>query len=70
MIPVQRNTVACNFVNVSVMVNNGKCTICGHGMLEHGCDDGVGWCGGSNKAEDCPCKEKGLTYEEELMFHA
>ena len=52
------------------MVNNGKCIVCGHGMLEHGCDDGVGWCGGSNKAEDCPCKEKGLTYKEELMFHA
>jgi len=70
MILAQKSMVAYHFVSVSVTMHDGKCVICGHGMLEHGCDDGVGWCGGSNKAEDCPCKEKGLTYEEELMFHA
>ena len=43
----------------------GKCKSCGHGMLEHGCDEGTGWCGGGN-GDWCECTVKGDTYEEAL----
>ena len=45
--------------------NGGQCIICGHGMLEHGNVDGVGYCANGNNG-DCLCKEKGLSYEEAL----
>lgn len=34
-------------------------------MMEHGCDEGVGWCCAGN-GDWCECTVKGLTYEEEL----
>jgi|TARA_B110000263_G_scaffold204901_1_gene185314 hypothetical protein len=43
----------------------GNCTKCNHGIIEHGCDDGIGWCGGGN-GDWCDCKEPGETYEEAL----
>ena len=43
----------------------GKCKSCGHGMLEHGCDEGTGWCGGGN-GDWYECTVKGDTYEEAL----
>jgi len=42
-----------------------ECLICGHGMLMHGSVDGIGYCMEGN-GDWCPCKEEGLTYEEEL----
>jgi len=47
------------------MAYSETCKACGHGMLEHGCDSGVGWCGAGN-GDWCKCTVKGLTYEEEL----
>tara|TARA_R110002126_G_scaffold94375_1_gene222814 strand:- start:374 stop:526 length:153 start_codon:yes stop_codon:yes gene_type:complete len=41
------------------------CIKCDHGMLEHGCDEGIGWCGSGN-GNWCDCTEKGQTYEEAL----
>jgi|TARA_R110000744_G_scaffold56470_4_gene119095 hypothetical protein len=41
------------------------CKKCGHGMIEHGCDDGKGWCGSGN-GRWCDCKVKGKTYAEAL----
>ena len=41
------------------------CKECNHGMLEHGCDEGVGWCGAGN-GDWCDCTIKGDTYEEAL----
>lgn len=46
---------------------NKICKKCGHGMLLHGHEHGVGYCMeyGNNSAW-CNCTEKGLSYDEEL----
>jgi hypothetical protein len=41
------------------------CNKCGHGMILHGCVDGVGYCSEGN-GNWCDCTEKGKTYEEEI----
>jgi len=41
------------------------CSKCGHGMILHGCVDGVGYCMEGN-GDWCDCTEKGKTYEEEI----
>ena len=41
------------------------CDKCGHGMILHGCVDGVGYCTEGN-GDWCECTEKGKTYEEEI----
>tara|TARA_R110000822_G_C15120584_1_gene473935 strand:- start:64 stop:219 length:156 start_codon:yes stop_codon:yes gene_type:complete len=42
------------------------CKKCDHGMIMHGCVDGIGYCM-EGQGDWCKCKEKGKTYEEELM---
>tara|TARA_R110000744_G_scaffold45870_5_gene101753 strand:+ start:783 stop:938 length:156 start_codon:yes stop_codon:yes gene_type:complete len=42
------------------------CKKCDHGMIMHGCVDGIGYCMEGNGVW-CDCKEKGKTYEEELI---
>ena len=41
------------------------CKKCGHGMILHGCVEGIGYCSEGN-GDWCNCDVKGLTYEEEL----
>jgi hypothetical protein len=41
------------------------CSKCGHGMILHGCVDGVGYCMEGN-GDWCECTVKGKTYEEEI----
>ena len=46
-------------------MNKLVCKKCSHGMLLHGCVDGVGYCMEGNGVW-CDCTVKGKTYEEEL----
>lgn len=43
------------------------CKKCDHGMGMHGCVEGIGYCMDGN-GDWCDCKEKGLTYDEELAL--
>ena len=46
-------------------MNKLVCKKCSHGMLLHGCVDGVGYCMEGNGVW-CDCTVKGKTYEEEI----
>tara|TARA_R110000824_G_scaffold255209_1_gene444167 strand:+ start:332 stop:532 length:201 start_codon:yes stop_codon:yes gene_type:complete len=46
-------------------MNKTVCNKCGHGMMMHGCVDGVGYCMEGN-GDWCKCTVKGKTYEEEI----
>ena len=41
------------------------CKKCGHGMILHGCVEGIGYCSEGN-GDWCNCDVKGLTYDEEI----
>ena len=43
------------------------CKKCNHGMMLHGCVDGIGYCMEGN-GDWCDCTVKGLTYEEEIKL--
>ena len=41
------------------------CDVCGHGMILHGCVNGVGYCSEGN-GDWCDCTIQGKSYDEEI----
>lgn len=48
------------------MEHSKSCWLCGHLMADHGVDYWYrGYCANGNDG-DCPCEEKGLSYDEAI----